>query len=404
MALDRHLLTFRVATLRRGRPSNARLSCRLPFAINEGWIGRTVKVQWDGHVVRVLDPRTGQLLREHRSGGFTSNGLSFTLTVNQAPAITSANGSTFTVGTAGSFTVTATGVPAPSLTETGALPSGVVFQNNGNGTATLSGTPASGTSGTYALSFSASNGVGTAATQSFTLTVNGGGSSSNLDYVSGSVTGVVDSNRTLSTTLSGPLHQTPGAGHLLICAATWQSSTATASMSDPNNGTWTAIGSAKAGVGGLSGYTGQMYYVPSAVSAPTTMTLTVSSAAEFRAFECAEYSYSGTISLDGTPQYSTTPASDGIATISGLTTTGSRDLVFAACLGVDTYCTGGSGYIPLNDSNAYDAAIHGFGNNFWNDNGQGIQYKVGVAAGLQSATFGTGTSSDSMILGLVAVH
>jgi hypothetical protein len=30
-----------------------------------GWIGRRVKVQWDEHTVRLLDPRTGQLLREH---------------------------------------------------------------------------------------------------------------------------------------------------------------------------------------------------------------------------------------------------------------------------------------------------------------------------------------------------
>jgi transposase len=30
-----------------------------------GWIGRCVKVQWDGRTVRLLDPRTGQLLREH---------------------------------------------------------------------------------------------------------------------------------------------------------------------------------------------------------------------------------------------------------------------------------------------------------------------------------------------------
>lgn len=30
-----------------------------------GWIGRRVKVQWDEHCVRLLDPRTGQLLREH---------------------------------------------------------------------------------------------------------------------------------------------------------------------------------------------------------------------------------------------------------------------------------------------------------------------------------------------------
>ena len=30
-----------------------------------GWIGRRVQVQWDGLQVRLLDPRTGQLLREH---------------------------------------------------------------------------------------------------------------------------------------------------------------------------------------------------------------------------------------------------------------------------------------------------------------------------------------------------
>ena len=96
----------------------------------------------------------------------------FTLTVNQAPAITSANSTTFTVGTAGSFTVTTTGTPTPSLSETGALPSGVTFNNNGNGTATLSGTPASGTGGTYPLTITASNGVGTPASQGFTLTVN----------------------------------------------------------------------------------------------------------------------------------------------------------------------------------------------------------------------------------------
>jgi transposase len=32
-----------------------------------GWIGRQVHVQWDGMFVRLLDPRTGELLREHLS-------------------------------------------------------------------------------------------------------------------------------------------------------------------------------------------------------------------------------------------------------------------------------------------------------------------------------------------------
>jgi hypothetical protein len=187
----------------------------------------------------------------------------------------------------------------------------VTFVDNGNGTATLSGTLVAGTAGSYPITIKAHNGVGTDASQSFTLTVNGGGGggSSNFAYVSGSVTGAVYLGTSSGTTLSVPLHQNLGAGHLLICAATWQSPTASASMSDPNNGTWTAIGSRKAGTGNQSVMSGQMFYVLSAVNASTTVTLTVSSAVVFRAFECAEYSYTGTISsLDGTPQYSTTPA------------------------------------------------------------------------------------------------
>ena len=74
----------------------------------------------------------------------------------------------------GIFTVTTTGFPAPTLTLGGAaLPAGVTFVDNGNGTGTLSGTPAAGTGGTYAITFTATNGVGSTAPQAFTLTVNG---------------------------------------------------------------------------------------------------------------------------------------------------------------------------------------------------------------------------------------
>ena len=44
----------------------------------------------------------------------------FTLTVDEAPAITCGDRTTFTDGTAGSFTVTTTGIPTPPLSETGA--------------------------------------------------------------------------------------------------------------------------------------------------------------------------------------------------------------------------------------------------------------------------------------------
>src|SRR5262249_6110785 len=86
---------------------------------------------------------------------------------------TSANATTFTVGQAGTFTVTTTGFPKASIARGGvALPSGVMFVDNGNGTGTLSGTPGPGTGGTYILSFTASNGVPPNAVQNpFTLTV-----------------------------------------------------------------------------------------------------------------------------------------------------------------------------------------------------------------------------------------
>jgi len=98
----------------------------------------------------------------------------FTLTVNAPPAITSADHTTFTVGTAGTFTVTTTaGTPtATTIVESGALPSGVSFTDNGDGTATLAGTPAAGTGGSYPVTITAGNGVLPNASQPFTLTVN----------------------------------------------------------------------------------------------------------------------------------------------------------------------------------------------------------------------------------------
>jgi surface antigen len=88
-----------------------------------------------------------------------------------APQIQTADQATFSLGSASSFLVTSSGTPTPSITESGQLPAGVSFTNLGNGTATIAGTPASGSAGLYAITLSASNGISPAATQSFTLTV-----------------------------------------------------------------------------------------------------------------------------------------------------------------------------------------------------------------------------------------
>jgi len=90
------------------------------------------------------------------------------------PTITSSNTTTFTENTAGTFTVTTTpGNPAAPITimVAGVLPAGVTFIDNGNGTATLAGTPALGTAGSYALVITARNGILPDAVQNFTLIV-----------------------------------------------------------------------------------------------------------------------------------------------------------------------------------------------------------------------------------------
>jgi LPXTG-site transpeptidase (sortase) family protein len=84
-----------------------------------------------------------------------------------APIITSLNTTTFTAGIAGNFNVIATGSPVPTFTvTTGTLPTGVTLSTAG----VLSGTPATGTVGTYPITIRASNTSGSN-DQAFTLTV-----------------------------------------------------------------------------------------------------------------------------------------------------------------------------------------------------------------------------------------
>jgi hypothetical protein len=92
--------------------------------------------------------------------------VSATITIVAPPAITSANSTQFVLGAAGTFTVTATGYPAPTFSETGTLPNGVALTSAG----VLSGTP-TGAGGTYPITITAQNGVSPNATQTFTLTV-----------------------------------------------------------------------------------------------------------------------------------------------------------------------------------------------------------------------------------------
>ena len=101
-----------------------------------------------------------------------------TIYVDQAPAITTAASTTFSPGVAGTFSVKTTGYPAPSLAQNTSLPSWLTFHDNGDGTALISGTPPTGmASGSVLFTITAQNGIGTNATQPFTLNISAGSES-----------------------------------------------------------------------------------------------------------------------------------------------------------------------------------------------------------------------------------
>jgi len=87
------------------------------------------------------------------------------------PQITSAASAAVRVFLPISFSVTATGTPAPAINVTGNLPAGMNF-NSSQGL--LFGNPAPGTVGRYPLVFTASNEFGQTETQAFELVVTGG--------------------------------------------------------------------------------------------------------------------------------------------------------------------------------------------------------------------------------------
>jgi hypothetical protein len=91
-----------------------------------------------------------------------------------APAITSPANTTTLAGVPFSFTVTTAGSPVESITEQGALPKGLHFADNGDGTATISGTPGAKSGGSYTLTITARFGSGAGAqsvAQQLTLVV-----------------------------------------------------------------------------------------------------------------------------------------------------------------------------------------------------------------------------------------
>ncbi len=96
----------------------------------------------------------------------TFGGVAFKLTLATVPPVfTSATSTTFTVGEAGNFTVTALGIPSPTFSASG-LPTWASFNPT---TGVISGTPPNTNGTPITITLTASNGVSPNATQNLTI-------------------------------------------------------------------------------------------------------------------------------------------------------------------------------------------------------------------------------------------
>ena len=282
-------------------------------------------------------------IKAHNGAGADAS-QSFTLTVNQAPVITSASSATFTVGAVSAFTVTATGPPAPSLTVTGALPIGVSFVDNGNGTATLSGTPVTGTAGSYPFTITAHNGLGTDASQPFSLTV---GTPAPLGFVQVNFA----APSTPQTKVAVNYTQAQTAGNLNVVVVGWNDSKAQINTVTDSNGNGYVL------VVGPTVQTGTatqaIYYaknIAGAMANANAVTVTFNTGAAYPDIRIAEYS-----GIDPTTPVDVAAAAQGsgASSNSGVVTTGECERFAGGCeSGATTHDSAGDGVHAPRDHDA----------------------------------------------------
>jgi virginiamycin B lyase len=121
-----------------------------------------------------------------------------------APLFAGPSSLQLTAGQAVNQTITAGGWPTPALTQTGTLPPGLSFHDNGDGTATISGTPATADGGqSYTVTVTASNSFQSTASQTIAISV---GSATTPTGTATTTTGTgttAVSTTTTSTTATG---------------------------------------------------------------------------------------------------------------------------------------------------------------------------------------------------------
>lgn len=191
--------------------------------------------------------------------------------VGTAPAFTSADAASFEIAQSGSFTITASGTPAPSigLAADSSLPAGLNLIDNGDGSAQLGGTPANGSAGTYALHLIASSAIAPQATQTLLLTVQK--ASSTLALSAAPTAAVHGQSVLLSATLASANAQAGGVVLFIADGATLPGCAA-----QPVTGGQASCSTAALGVGAhamLATYMGDADTAVAAIATPVTVTV-----------------------------------------------------------------------------------------------------------------------------------
>jgi len=291
----------------------------------------------------------------------TSSSQTFVITVNDPPQITSGNTATFAPGKTGqSFTVTTTGSPsgaAMTISAGSGFPTGVSLTNNNNGTATISGTPASGTAGSsgtphsqaYPVTITANNGVTPNAMQSFTLNVTcpaitvSGASTINAVYnvvLPTSTYTQSNGNGTIAWSATGlPTNLAIGSGTGIVSGTPNQTGVFSATVTATDAGGCTGTEAVTVNVGpnllaqSYNGIGNTQFFISGVAGAPTTPAvsstsglLTGATPASGLTVSAASCTSGGTIAFDSAGRFIFTPnvsATGAACTYTAVSNTGS---------------------------------------------------------------------------------
>src|ERR1700678_1772902 len=337
------------------------------------------------------------------NGSGTGN-ASLTLTINPdppaTPAITSANSASGTAGSALSYQIVASNIPASYVAA--GLPAGLSVNT---ATGLISGTPT--TAGTSTVSVSATNSGGTG-NAILTLTIVSAASGPFVQVASNAASG---SPSTLSLAFSANTN----AGDLILVAFDYSTAATPSSVTDSQGNVFTAVGNHLTSPGGVRS---RVYYAKNIKGGADTVTVKLTSSSSWLELYLAEYSgFDLTNPIDVQASRS---GGGGTVSSGDATTSYAGDVIYGFCVG-DWACSAGSGFTGRSTFNGNliedemagnpgSYAATGTATNGWTMQMLALKPATSVPAGvgaepvISSATAATGTMGSGFSYQITATN